>query len=111
MNPQSINNSSPSVSNQVEISLNGEKFLLNVERAKELGLLNKKKIVCVGQRYLEKSTGNTYILACVHSQKVILINLVTGGYWGIEKPAQDIHNITEQESKLIFWHGDFELIP
>ena len=110
MNPESINKSAPAVSNQVEISLNGEKFLLNVERAKELEILQRKQVIGIGRKYLEKNTGNRYILASINSRKVILINLVTGGYWGLEKPAQNINNLTEDEAANVFRDGAFQLI-
>lgn len=110
MNTRSINQSAPAVSNQVEISLNGEKFLLNVERAKELGILQRKQIIGIGQKYLEKNTGSRYILASINSQKVILINLVTGGHWCLEKPAKNINNLTEDEVENVFKDGNFQLI-
>ena len=109
MNPESINKSAPSVSNEVEISIGGEKFLLNVERAKELGLLKEKKVIKIGQRYRE-SSGDEYILCTFGYRNIALINLTSGGHWANPVVVNDLQNLSKEEFENVKKWGEFTLI-
>ena len=102
-----------------EINISGTVYLLDIDRAKELGVLvDKPENYSIGQRFHQVFGNATYILANTDGvqfpapkKHVMLIDINRGNRWNGGSTVKDVQNITPEEFDAIAGGDeDFTLI-
>ena len=72
----------------MNITIDGKNYALDLERAKELGVIKETVYYKIGDKF--RIEGETYVLAAMPEMSgYLLVNIITGCHWGGYIPEQN----------------------
>lgn len=96
----------------MKIKIENQEFELNVDKAKELGILSPINKICVGQVYHSKLTQREYIIAQIRENFCIFINIGNGRRLcnnnGVE--VANVDEISDDEFQSLSDHDHSDMV-
>lgn len=89
----------------MKITLEGKEYNLNIDAAKEAGILEEivpRRVISLGQKYKNRYTKNIYLIARTGHNLVNLINIASGDRLiGLSTGVHNVYNINDAEFNLM----------
>jgi hypothetical protein len=100
---------------KIEITYLSQTYILDLNRAKELGVIKPKTLYSIGQKFHQKYNNSTYILAHIGDEAtrylMTLIEINSGRRWNEGSCVNNLNAITPEELAKIMGHDkEFTLI-
>ena len=93
----------------MEIEFNNQTYILDTEKAIELGVFKPKIRHCIGNKYIVDGWDGTYLLASGGPYMLTLVNLDNGKRLSEPVKVGDCYNVLEVDFQTLTGHRKYTL--